>query len=504
MHERVSGHLPEMSFLSAASGHADLLIFDAVACGAEERSCPPFVDEAHGLARGDEKGAEACSTMATDTLPSKAPRPPGSTGLPGVGETLAFVKNPFAFIRERRIRYGRVFRTSLLGHSMVILMGPEPLEAFYDAANVMREGANPANIQTLFGGTGVINGLDGDAHAARKHSVSAALSPDAIATYVPTMTRFVDAAFARWANAGEIVWNEELKRLVIETLGAVLASIESEADLAALVKRCEAIAAAFIALPIPLPGTAYTKGVRAKDESIAYYRELVRAHRAGAYDDGLARLLAARNADGTAIGDVEAAGELNHLFLAGFIVFGQFAATIVELTKNQELRERLAAETAAIPDTPTARDLAGNAYLMQFVDEVRRLTPIVPVVIGKARRAFVVDGFEIPAGWGVAAAVWHHDREAASFREPERFDPDRFGERAEHAAHPYAYAPQGSGPPEGHRCPGFDLTTMFMALFAARLVRGYSWVLPEQDLTPNWGLVPPVPREGLRAVVRSR
>jgi cytochrome P450 len=98
--------------------------------------------------------------------------------------------------------------------------------------------------------------------------------------------------------------------------------------------------------------------------------------------------------------------------------------------------------------------------------------------------------------------VWHHDREAATYREPTTFDPDRFGARAEHKSHDYAYAPQGAGPPETHRCPGFDLTTIFMALFAARLVRGYSWVLPEQDLSPNWGLVPPVPRDGLRAVVR--
>ncbi|HEV2739859.1 MAG TPA: cytochrome P450 [Candidatus Elarobacter sp.] len=441
--------------------------------------------------------------MATDTLPS-APRPPGSAGLPGVGETLAFVKDPFTFIQERRARYGRVFRTSLLGRSMAILIGPEPLEAFYDPANVVREGANPANIQTLFGGTGVINGLDGAAHAARKQSVSAALSREAVESYLPTMTRFVDAAFARWMNAGEIAWTEELKRLAIETLGAVLASITSEADLAALVKRCELIAAAFIALPIPLPGTVYTKGVRAKDQSIAYYRELVRAHRAGSYDDGLTRLLAARADDGTALGDAEAAGELNHLFLAGYIVFGQFAATIVHLTQHPDVRERLVAETAALSDAPTVAELAGNAYLMQVVNEVRRLTPIVPVVIGKAKRAFVVDGFEIPAGWGVAAAVWHHDREAATYRDPERFDPDRFGARAEQKSHPYAYAPQGAGPPETHRCPGFDLTTMFMALFAARLVRGYDWTLAEQDLTPNWALVPPVPREGLRAVVRPR
>ncbi len=439
--------------------------------------------------------------MATDTLPSRAPRPPGSTGLPGLGETLAFVKDPFKFIKERRGRYGRVFKTSLLGRTTAILIGPEPLAAFYDPANVMREGANPANVQTLFGGSGVINGLDGAAHATRKHSVSAALSREAVESYVPAMTRFIDAAFARWTQAGEIEWNEELKRFTIETLGAVYAGIESPADLAAVVKRNELIAAAFIALPIPLPGTAYTKGVRAKDESLAYYRELVRTHRSGSYDDALARMLAARNADGTTIGDAEAAGELNHLFLAGYIVFGQFAATVVQLTKHPDVRGRLAAELATLPAAPTLGDLAANTYLMQVVNEVRRLTPIVPIVIGKARRAFVVDGFEISAGWGVAAAVWHHDREPASFSDPERFDPERFGAHAEQKRHPYAYAPQGAGPPDGHRCPGFDLTTIFMALFTAQLVRGYSWKLAEQDLTPNWASLPPVPREGLRAVV---
>jgi cytochrome P450 len=439
--------------------------------------------------------------MATATPPAGAPQPPGSAGLPGIGETLVFTKDPFGFVQERRARYGRVFRTSLLGRMTAVLVGPEPIEAFYDPDNVVRDGANPSNVQTLFGGGGVINNLDGAAHAQRRGSVSAALSRDAIEAYMPTMTRFVDAAFARWVGAGEIGWNFELKRLTIHTLGAVLASIESEAELTALVTRCERIAAGFTALPIPFPGTTYTIGLRAKDAALAYYRELVRTHRERAYDDGLTRLLAARRADGTTIGDDEAPGELHHLFLAGFVVFAQFAATIVHLTEHPDAHERLAAALAPLSDAPTAAELAANAYLMEVVDEVRRLTPIVPIVFGKARRSFVVDGFAIPAGWGVAAAVWANDREAATYRDPERFDPDRFGARDE-AARPYSYTPQGGGPPEGHRCPGFDLTTIFMALFTARLVRGFSWVLPQQDLAPHWALIPPVPRGGLRAVVR--
>ncbi len=438
--------------------------------------------------------------MATASLPNALP--PGSTGLPALGETLPFVKDSFAFVQDRRARYGRVFRTSLLGRPTVVLVGPEPIEAFYDPANVMRAGANPANIQTLFGGPSVINALDGTAHARRRQLVSAALSRDAVEAYLPTMTRSVDAAFARWVNAGEFGWSEELERLGIETLGEVFGSIQPGPELVALVQRCRRIAAASTALPIPLPGTAFSRGVRAKDEALAYYRGVVRAHRERACDDGLARILAARADDGTTIADDVVAGELHHLFLAGSIVFAQLLGTIVALTERPDVRDRVAAAVATLSDAPTAGELTANAYLIHVVDEVRRLTPIVPVVFGRARRAFAVDGYVVPEGWTVAAAVWGNDREAASFKDPERFDPDRFGARAEQAAHPYAYTPQGAGPPDGHRCPGFDLTTIFMALFTARLVRGFRWELPAQDLTPNWSVVPPVPRSGLRAVVR--
>jgi cytochrome P450 len=442
--------------------------------------------------------------MATDTLPPSGTRPPGSAGLPLLGETLAFTKDPFGFVQSRRERYGRVFRTSLLARNTVVLIGPEALEAFYDPDNVARAGASPPNVQTLFGGTTVINALDGPAHTARNRTVSAALSREATESYMPALRRFVDAAFARWSDAGEIGWNEELKRLTIETLGAVFASVEPGPESAALVKRCELIASAFTALPVPLPGTAYTKGVRAKDDALAYYLGLARAHREQPSDDGLSRILAARADDGTALDDAQAAGELHHLFLAGYIVFAQFVGTIVHLTENAGVRERLEAELATLPASPSAADLAAQTYLMQVVNEVRRLTPIVPAVFGKARRAFVVDGFEIPAGWTVAASVWSNDREASTYTDPARFDPDRFGARAEHAAHPYAYTPQGAGPPEGHRCPGYDLSGIFMALFTAQLVRGYTWELPAQDLTPDWTTIPPVPRDGLRAVVRRR
>ncbi len=85
--------------------------------------------------------------MATDTLRTR--RPPGNPGPPLLGETLAFTKDPFGFVQDRRARYGRVFRTNLLRRTTVVLIGPEPLEAFYDSDNVARAGASPENVRML-------------------------------------------------------------------------------------------------------------------------------------------------------------------------------------------------------------------------------------------------------------------------------------------------------------------------------------------------------------------
>ena len=90
----------------------------------------------------------------------------------------------------------------------------------------------------------------------------------------------------------------------------------------------------------------------------------------------------------------------------------------------------------------------------------------------------------------------------ASTRDPETFDPDRFSpERAEDKRHEHAFAPQGAGPASGHRCPGLDFATYFMAVFAVVLVRGFTWQLPAQSFELDFSKTPPEPKEGLRAIV---
>ncbi|HYV65214.1 MAG TPA: cytochrome P450, partial [Myxococcales bacterium] len=91
----------------------------------------------------------------------------------------------------------------------------------------------------------------------------------------------------------------------------------------------------------------------------------------------------------------------------------------------------------------------------------------------------------------------------AIFTNPAVFDPDRFGpERAEEKRHPHAFMPQGAGEMSGHKCAGYDFSTVMMQLFTVLLVRSYSWQLPPQDFAMLWNRIPPEHKSGL--VVRLR
>src|ERR1700730_19026243 len=78
--------------------------------------------------------------MMTTATPSSLP--PGTMGLPFIGETRAFGRNPFRFLDDRQKRYGNVFKSSLFGRKIVFLAGTDGAEAFYRSDNISRARAH--------------------------------------------------------------------------------------------------------------------------------------------------------------------------------------------------------------------------------------------------------------------------------------------------------------------------------------------------------------------------
>ncbi len=416
--------------------------------------------------------------------------PPGQDGLPLLGETLSFAKNPFAFVEARLARHGRIFRSYVLGRKTAVITGPDEAGRFIDPSAVMREGSMPPHVQELFGGRSLPL-LDGEVHAARKREVLKAFSHEALRAYLPLIERTAEEYFAGWTKAGEIGWIDELKKFSIEVICAAIIGMPRGAEMDQLRRDYIILTDGFATLPINIPGTRYHKALQARDRILDVLRRAVKERRTAPTNDGLSRILASGS-----LTDDEAALELHHIVIAGFIVWAELAAMVRQLTLHPEVRERLTKEVRA------GRSFSDMPYLLQVINEVKRLCPIVPVVFGKTKETMSFDGVTVPAGWMLLFALMPTHSTYGVFSEPERFDPDRFSpERAEDKRHEHAFIPQGAGPATGHRCPGLDLATLMMSVFGITLLRGYTWELPPQNFELDWSKTPPEMKDGLRARV---
>ena len=430
--------------------------------------------------------------------------PPGSMGLPFIGETIAFGRSPFGFLRQRQQRHGNVFKSSLFGRKIVFLAGTAGAEAFYDPQNISRENAHPFPLVRLFGGINM-EMYDGPKHFALKSIALKAFDHAAIAGYLPDMQRLIERALDRLSQMREFSALAELRPLAIEIICSNVLGLQPGPETEAMTRDYGVVIPGLIAVPLSLPGTTYSRALAARDRVLARIRGVIAERRRSPGSDGLSRILAARAADGRAITDDEALLEVHHMVMAGFIVYTLMAEAMRQLAQNPELRQRCADEIRQQASSgPVTMEALGRLRTpLNIILECKRFVPLVPLAFGRAKRTFTCGGFEVPSGWTVYLALSLNNRDGAVYANPDQFDPDRF-ERGEHKKHPMAFIPQGAEPATGHRCLGLDYATFLGVSFVTLLVRGCDWTLPPQTFEYDWRKLPPEPRDRLRMTLRRK
>ena len=439
--------------------------------------------------------------MKTDNLP-----PGDGPGLPFLGQTLTMLKNGFAFVEEGARRHGPIFQAKVFGKPTAIVSGPDASELFIDPDRVQRAGGMPPHIEALFGGR-ALPLLDGQEHRDRKRLVMAAFTEEALAAYLPAMQKLVADSAAGWSGDGERRLLEELKRLAIEAVMVTMLGIPRGPVLDKVLADYALVGAGFASLPVPLPGSAFTKAKKALARILAVYERCYRERQAQPAQDGLSRILAARTESGRPITVDEAKMEVHHVVVAGLIVWAWFVEAILELDRRPDQKERLLAELVNLPPGTLTLPAVGRLHGLQILSmEIRRLAPVIFVLFGKARRTFEFAGYTVPEGWQVFWGIRSSHIRPEVYRAPETFDPSRFDPpRDEHRAHPHAFVPNGAGSVTGHKCAGYEFAPLLLQVFLIELYRRYDVTLAKpQNLELDWSRIPPEPRDGLRATVRPR
>ncbi|CAD5330914.1 unnamed protein product [Arabidopsis thaliana] len=350
--------------------------------------------------------------------------PPGSLGLPLIGETFQLIgayktENPEPFIDERVARYGSVFMTHLFGEPTIFSADPETNRFVLQNEGKLFECSYPASICNLLG----------------KHSLL--------------------------LMKGE--WSESLRKeylLVIE---------------------------GFFSLPLPLFSTTYRKAIQAR-RKVAEALTVVVMKRREEEEEGAERkkdMLAALLAADDGFSDEEIVDFLVALLVAGYETTSTIMTLAVKfLTETPlalaQLKEEHEKIRAMKSDSYSLEwsDYKSMPFTQCVVNETLRVANIIGGVFRRAMTDVEIKGYKIPKGWKVFSSFRAVHLDPNHFKDARTFNPWRWQSNSVTTSPSNVFTPFGGGP---RLCPGYELARVALSVFLHRLVTGFSWVPAEQD-----------------------
>ncbi|MGD1900637.1 MAG: cytochrome P450 [Geitlerinemataceae cyanobacterium] len=436
------------------------------------------------------------------TATNRPQLPPGNLGLPVIGETLDFFRDP-KFASKRHAEYGPLFKTRLLGKETVFVKGADATRFVLTHENKYFIVGWPPSVKKLLGPLSLAL-QHGGVHAQRRKLMVQAFLPRALESYIPTIEAISDRYFQRWTKQGEITWYPELRDYTFDIACKLFVGLDrgSETDLG---HWFETWCGGLFSLPINLPWTRFGKAWKSRALMLAELERLIRERKesGAAGDDALGILIQAKDENGESLSIEELKDQILLLLFAGHETLTSAVASFcLKMAQHPEVRAKARAEQQAFQERPfTLGSLKQMAYLDCIMREVLRFVPPVGGGFRDVVRTCEYGDYQIPEGWSVLYGINTTHSDPAAFADPDRFDPDRFApDRAEDKAKPFSHVPFGGGLRE---CLGKEFARLEMRLFGALLLQNYEWeLLPDQDL--GLKIVPtPAPRDGLRVHFRS-
>lgn len=435
------------------------------------------------------------------TISSPLPPPPGRRGFPVLGETGDWARDPLRFARERHERYGLVWRTHLLGRPTAVLLGPEGnrfILSTYMQQLSSREGWSKTITSLIGDGLSL---LDGAAHRRHRAMIMPALHGAALGGYFAEMQAQAAAHTRRWLALGELRLFDAFKRLSFDIATRLMLGPQRQPE----AERCFALFHTFThGLFAPpawrVPWLPYGRAWQAGQQLRALLLRTIHEHRAAPADTILGMLVLTRDEHGQGFTDAELIDELLVLLWAGHDTITSLLTWVVyELARHPAITAAAIAEQQALGAGPLdPADLKRLPLLDRILREAERLHPPAPGGFRAVVAGFDYAGYHVPAGWNVMYSSLFTHQMPELWRDPARFDPERFT-RGE-GRQPFTLVGFGGGP---RVCVGLAFAQLQMRIVLSHLLRHVRFeLLPGQRFDPV--AVPTrMPRDGLRVRVRA-
>jgi cytochrome P450 family 135 len=351
-------------------------------------------------------------------------RPPGPR-LPGVVQSLLFIRSPYAFVRKCQERYGDVIsmHSAAIGR-FVYLADPADIEALF-AQDGKKAHAGEANaaIEPVTGENSILL-LDRERHLAERRLLSPAFHGDAIRNLEEVALRATKREMRTWKDGAVLVARPAMQRITFEVIVRAILGVEDPELRVRLLAAFEPVfeispAALLPAFQIDLgPLSPFGRFRRAIERLDRVLFELISDRRAADPQQGiLGMLLATRDAEGQPLDDRHIRDEMVTLLLAGHETTATALAWTLEL---------LARHPRVLDQARSGLATGQDELIDAVAAETLRVRPVVLDVWRRLSEPMEFGGYRLPAETTVLPAIYLVHLDSRRHLRPADFDPLRF------------------------------------------------------------------------------
>ncbi|XP_037480953.1 cytochrome P450 85A1-like [Triticum dicoccoides] len=406
--------------------------------------------------------------------------PPGTMGWPLFGETTEFLKQGPAFMKHRSLRYGRLFRTHILGCPTVVCMDPELNRRMLLQGE--SGGLVPGYPQSMLDilGRNNIAAVHGPLHRVMRGAMLGLVRPAALRTsLLPKIDAFMRDHLHGWAGSVVDVQAKTKEMALLSALRQI-AGITAGPLSDALKTELYTLVLGTISLPINIPGTSYYQGFQARKKLVSMLEQMIAERRLSgdAHDDMLDALLRSGD-DGTRekLSDEQIIDLLIALIYSGYETMSTTSMMAVKYLSEHpraldELRrEHLDIRKGKSPEEAISyEDFKSMAFTRAVIFETLRLATVVNGLLRKTTQDVEMNGYVIPQGWRIYVYTREINYDPFMYPDPMTFNPWRWLEK-NMESHPH-FMLFGGG---GRMCPGKEVGTAEIATFLHYFVTRYRW-----------------------------
>ncbi|HME39270.1 MAG TPA: cytochrome P450 [Steroidobacteraceae bacterium] len=367
-------------------------------------------------------------------------------------------------------------------------------------------------------GRGLITS-EGDTWRQHRRTMSPAFDHRSIASYAPIMTAAAQELLAQWSGLGAGAAVDVATAMMQATLNIISRTMfSSDSDhIVAVMERGAGRYQAqmrpnimdFLDLPAWLAGLSRIRVAhRTLGEFDTEIDRLIRARSGNpenAPKDLLARLIAARDEQtGGGMTAQEVRDHVITIFMAGHETTAMAMTwTWYLLSQHAAEEAKLHAELEAVLGgrAPGAEDIAKLTYTRMVIDESMRLYPPVHTIAREALADDTLAGLRVPRGSAVLIAPWVLHRHVKLWRDPGRFDPERFSPEHSAARARFSYLPFGGG---RRICIGAAFATAEATLLLATIAQRFRLRLAAGHPVEPQGLITLRARHGMKMLLIPR